>query len=81
MQSPWQLLHRLIKVALLDSKLSDKVLKNLFNCVGNSTVTVEDHAHQKSSPSMDVFEEGAQRECVDWVCTGCCYDREKERGK
>ena len=34
------------------------MLKDLFNCVGKSTVTVEDHAHQKFSPSMDVLEEG-----------------------
>ena len=45
-KSPWQLLHRRMKEALHDSKLSDKVLKDLFNCFVKGTVTDEDHAHQ-----------------------------------
>ena len=57
---PWQLLHRRMKEALLESTLSDMVLKDLYNCVGKSAVTFEDHAHQKSSPSMDMFEAGSQ---------------------
>ena len=47
-----------MKEALHDSKLSDRVLKDLFNCVEKGTVAVEDHAHQKYSPSSDVLEEG-----------------------
>ena len=42
-KSPWQLLHRRMKEGLLDSNLSDKVLKDLFNCIGKSTVTVGDY--------------------------------------
>ena len=59
-KSPWQLLHRWMKGTLLDSNLSDKVINDLLNCVGKSTATIEDRAHQKSSASMDVVEEGAR---------------------
>ena len=33
-KSQWQLLHRRMKYALLDSNLAGKVLNDLFNCVG-----------------------------------------------
>ena len=49
-----------MKEALLDSNLSEKALKDLFNCVGKSSIAAEDLAHQKSSPSMDVLGEGAK---------------------
>ena len=55
-KSPWRLLHRRMKDTLSERNLSEKLLKSLLNCVGNSNVIVEYPAHQKSSPSMYVFE-------------------------
>ena len=57
--SPWQLLYKRTKDVLLDSKLSDKALKELFVCVEKSNGIVEDLGHEKPSALVETIEEVA----------------------
>ena len=57
--SPWQLLHKRMKELLIDRKLSDEALKELFNCVEKSNGIVEDPEREEPSRLVEMMEEGA----------------------
>ena len=66
---PWQSLYKRRKEVLLDIKLSEKALKELFICVENSNGVVEDPEHEKPSTVVETMEEAAPiAEGLDLLC-------------
>ena len=67
--SPWQLLYKRTKEVLLDSKLSEKALKELFICVEKSNGIAEDPGHENPFAFVETTEEVTPiAEGLDLMC-------------